>query len=616
MKTPFSACLTACFFCLALPASAAVLNVDFGTKLQGSEMTTPISGTETIEKTGAGTYVIDLVNTTSGKTTISAGTLQIGNGTTAPTIGSSVIDMASGTRLFFNYGTQKNIPAVTVNITGTATLKQENTASANNYLGSNALKIAGTNSTLYLQGTSGTSNNYAFYGPNLSGLTNSRIELSTTMGISGQTNLGSAGSGNVLVMDGARLSSAGANAVGTFENAIMMKNVTRSTSTIAAGWGTSNQFTFNGSITDFAADTSGTLVLGSGVINLNGTVNSSVVLSLALASDGRTTLGSSTANAMRWGGLTGNGRFDVTSAAAKPVTLETKANATYSGVISGNVNLTKSGTAAQEFSAVQNYSGTTTVSGGTLKLTAADAIAASSAVTVNATLDAASTASQTLANLSGSGIVTHSGTGSAAVTIRSSVDSSFSGEITNGAGTVSLTKTGAKTLTLSGTNTYSGATAVTEGTFKIASSGSVTSNVTVNEGAALILCGDVTGNLNENGLFLLDFTDGAVQAGSVSGTAAFGDSALLGIVSDEFTLNDSYSFQANSISYGSRSFAELYADSVAAGTLGDFWTATVTGNSFLLSVDSSKVPEPASWLLLVWGLGLLAWRKAACSVSA
>lgn len=227
----------------------------------------------------------------------------------------------------------------------------------------------------------------------------------------------------------------------------------------------------------------------------------------------------------------------------------------------------------------------------------------------------ASTVSQTLANLSGRGTVTHSGSGSAVLTVASNADSTFAGVIANGSGTVALTKTGAETLTLSGTNTYTGATTVSDGILKIASTGSVDSSVTVNAADAthtpgLVLHGEIDGDLMVNGRFLLDFSDSRVLEGNVTGTVMFGEDALLEMLSEVFTMDDSYTLNAtSSIDYGSRSFAELYADSVAAGTLQDYWAFSVTDNSITLSIDPAKVPEPASWLLLLGGLGFLFYRK-------
>jgi fibronectin-binding autotransporter adhesin len=69
--------------------------------------------------------------------------------------------------------------------------------------------------------------------------------------------------------------------------------------------------------------------------------------------------------------------------------------------------------------------------------------------------------------------------------------STFSGTIINGNGTIGLTKTGAGTITLAGANTYTGATAVNAGTLLI--DGSITSSVAVNAGGALGGIGHITG---------------------------------------------------------------------------------------------------------------------------
>ena len=53
-----------------------------------SRLASDISGTGTLTKIGAGTTTLTGANTYSGTTTISAGTLQIGNGGTTGTLGS------------------------------------------------------------------------------------------------------------------------------------------------------------------------------------------------------------------------------------------------------------------------------------------------------------------------------------------------------------------------------------------------------------------------------------------------------------------------------------------------------------------------------------------------
>ncbi|MDR0354032.1 MAG: autotransporter outer membrane beta-barrel domain-containing protein [Opitutaceae bacterium] len=92
------------------------------------------------------------------------------------------------------------------------------------------------------------------------------------------------------------------------------------------------------------------------------------------------------------------------------------------------------------------HTGTTTVAGGTLRLAATDAIAASAAVNIaaGATLDAFAKA-QKLKNLSGAGTLANA----SAITIESTADSTYAGTFTD---VTSLVKTGAARLTLDGSN--------------------------------------------------------------------------------------------------------------------------------------------------------------------
>ena len=58
-----------------------------------------ISGTGSLTKTGTGTMILTGANTYTGGTTISAGTLQIGNGGTTGTVAGNIVDNAA---LVFN----------------------------------------------------------------------------------------------------------------------------------------------------------------------------------------------------------------------------------------------------------------------------------------------------------------------------------------------------------------------------------------------------------------------------------------------------------------------------------------------------------------------------------
>jgi len=78
-----------------------------------------------------------------------------------------------------------------------------------------------------------------------------------------------------------------------------------------------------------------------------------------------------------------------------------------------------------------------------------------------------------------------------------SADALFSGTIQDGTGgSLSLTKAGTGTQTLSGTNTYSGPTTVQQGTLALSTTGSLTSDVSVQSGATFVNNGLVSGNVS------------------------------------------------------------------------------------------------------------------------
>ncbi|MFQ3456302.1 autotransporter-associated beta strand repeat-containing protein [Bradyrhizobium sp. UFLA01-814] len=145
---------------------------------------------------------------------------------------------------------------------------------------------------------------------------------------------------------------------------------------------------------------------------------------------------------------------------------------TYSGVI-GNGNgttggLTIANTGGNAGGSVtlantETYTGKTTInSAATLNLGVVNAIAASSGVVVNGTLNLGGS-DQQIAALTGTGTVTNV-TNSNVLTITGGTASTFSGAITDGSGKTGLSLVNANTaLTLSGANTYSGATTVGDG---------------------------------------------------------------------------------------------------------------------------------------------------------
>ncbi|HEX4178675.1 MAG TPA: autotransporter-associated beta strand repeat-containing protein, partial [Rhizomicrobium sp.] len=127
---------------------------------------------------------------------------------------------------------------------------------------------------------------------------------------------------------------------------------------------------------------------------------------------------------------------------------------TYSDVISG-AGAVKLISGTLTLSAVQSYTGLTTISGGTLVLGTGADISASQGVADSGTFDISGTSGTTIGALSGTGIVQLGGQ-TLTVNNASSTSGTFSG-IIEGTGGVII---GGGTETLSGTNSYTGSTVI------------------------------------------------------------------------------------------------------------------------------------------------------------
>jgi fibronectin-binding autotransporter adhesin len=154
-----------------------------------------------------------------------------------------------------------------------------------------------------------------------------------------------------------------------------------------------------------------------------------------------------------------------------------------SSSISGTGMVTQQGTGTVELMGNNTYSGPTTVTSGTLQAGSLKAFSATSAYTVavSSVLDL-NGFSNMIGSLSGSGTVTNNGAGPAVLTAGGDdTTKTFDGVLSDGPGTLGLTKTGLGTLILTGTNTYTGGTTVTGGTLQIGNGGtmgSIVGNVT------------------------------------------------------------------------------------------------------------------------------------------
>ncbi len=210
-------------------------------------------------------------------------------------------------------------------------------------------------------------------------------------------------------------------------------------------------------------------------------------------------------------------------------------NAIFSGVFSdapgatGQIQISNSGSGGLvAFTAVNTYTGTTTINpGAALYLTGSGSIAASSGVVDNGRFDiSGTTAGAMIQSLAGSGTAS---LGTRTLTLSNASDI-FSGSITGPGG---LTVSGGAE-TLSGANTYTGTTIINTGaTLKLADTGSIVSSFrNVNNGTLDIsgttagasirsLTGTGTIVLGDQTLTLLNafgIFDAGIQAGGISGT--------------------------------------------------------------------------------------------------
>jgi autotransporter-associated beta strand protein len=163
---------------------------------------------------------------------------------------------------------------------------------------------------------------------------------------------------------------------------------------------------------------------------------------------------------------------------------------TLSGAISGNGGLSKTEAGTLILTGANAYTGTTTISAGTLRLGSANVIPDGSGrgnIAVAGTLDL-NGFSETINGLSGAGTVDNTAVSTPA-TLTVTTGSVFNGILRNSGANLALVKAGELDFTLAGNNTYSGGTIINAGRLFIANSGSLTPNgaVQINNGGGLYL---------------------------------------------------------------------------------------------------------------------------------
>jgi autotransporter-associated beta strand protein len=335
----------------------------------------------------------------------------------------------------------------------------------------------------------------------------------------------------------------------------------------------------------------GTLLLGSGLALQDSTLDTS----------GSGTLRFGSLTAATFGGLTGPGPLTLGNTASAAVALSVgnnNANTTYSGALQGAGSLIKIGGGVLALTGSNAYSGSTTVTGGTLQIG-----------------NGGSGEFLASPSVSNSGVLAFD-----------HADALTYGGAISGSGAV--VKTGSGTLALTGSNTYSGPTTISRGKLAVdgwltnsavavnggtlGGTGSLTS-VTVYSGGNLAP-GDPQGVLHLSGT--LNLASGAAMDYDLDGLATDNEVLMPSgqlILSDQQFSDFDFTVQTG---FGRGTYTLIDAELIS-GSLGPITSGTVDGYPATLAVQGnggnqdlvlSVTPEPSSATLLGAGvLGLIGW---------
>jgi autotransporter-associated beta strand protein len=531
-----------------------------------------IKGSGNLTKVGSGTLTLSGVNTYTGSTIISAGTLALGNATNT-LADTGVVNVSGGTLdIGANSDTVGAVTLTSGSITGTTGVLTGSSYAAGSGTisailgGSAALAKTGT-------GTLTLSGNNTFSG----GITSS-------------------GTGTLALQHG---NAAGSGAI----NFASTQSGTGATFTLSGGINVANNIVMDAAT---GRNTTNSLV-GSNTLSGNITINnnaSNIIVFQNSAAAGTTfTIGGSTSNTLTAATFANAISFRATTDGALGV-INSQINAP-----NATFNINNNG--FWTINSTGNSWATTTLStaGSRIRLGANDALATGARIDISSTGHVDLNGfNQTAAGLAGSNsgaqIRNDSATTDSILTLAGlTADRSFGGAITDGSDDrkVSLDmNSSGRTQTLSGSNTYTGATTVSAGTLLV--NGSLgNSAVTVDSLAVIGGTGALAGSLSFAGdsfLEVVNLSDALAVGGTITFGSGFGIANLLGISWDDLNFNTPYTVLSTSQTFGETDIANFGFDNrVAVGSLGR--QAYFTSGSLNVVV----IPEPRAALL--GGVGLL-----------
>ena len=574
-----------------------------------------VSGDGNMTKLGDGTLVLTGANTYLGSTTLSAGTLQIGDGGTT---GSIRGDVNNGGVLAFDRSddvTFTGLVSGTGGLTqlgaGKLTLTQNNEYTGLTTISTGTLQIGTGGTTGSIVGdvvdngllVFNRAGNITFSGAisGSGGLTQIGSGTLTLSADTSYTGLTTISAGTLQIGDGGTTGSIVGDVVN--DSALVFN---RSDSSVFAGAisgaGTVTKlgdgllsFTGNSSSTGLVTVTSGTLQIGiggtsgsidgddvvnnaslvfnrsdssvySGVISGSGSLTKlgagTLALTAASAYDGGTTIAEGTLQ-LGTGGTTGFVAGDIVSNGT--LAFDRSDDLTYSGTVSGSGGLTQLGAGKLTIIGENSYTGLTTISAGVLEIGDSGTIGSIAGDVLN----------------------------DATLIFNRSDDTTFTGSI-DGSG--AITKLGGGTLSLTGSSAFAGVTTVSAGTLQIGTGGTAgTFGGTVENDSALVFnrsddstfSGSVigTGVMTKLGAGTLSLTGDSQPGGGTivsAGTLQIGGGGATGSLAGNIANDATLVFN--------RSNALTYADSISgsgdlvklgAGTLALTGENTFTGNTLI-----------------------------------
>jgi autotransporter-associated beta strand protein len=289
----------------------------------------------------------------------------------------------------------------------------------------------------------------------------------------------------------------------------------------------------NSSFTGATSVTAGTLIvghanaLGSTVGSTSVTGASQLILTggiavgaeaLTLNSSAGSTWNSQTGAALR--NYSGTNSWAGTIALGQNTSIATNSGSalTVSGAISGGFNLTKADSGTLTLSGANTYTGTTTISAGTLQADRADVAAVSGALGNGGTISFTGGTLRYTANSAGTNYSTRIvNSTTAAIKLDTNGQNVTFGSALSSSNTAGLTKEGAGQLELKmSAASYTGTTTINGGTLKFAGTADLdflsSSSININNGASLVIYSDFNRTTLSNGK---TFTFGNTGGGSI-----------------------------------------------------------------------------------------------------